>query len=209
MRLENLVFIKCLAWFMPPNTSDNSFFVKQDDGNYNTWRIENVTSAGYEWRVLTEGGGMANVDLNLDAGTHMLEVRQREDGTNISLVVFTQNRDFTGYGIYGAPEVTLSYDISAIVGVPATFEVNLQEYDMFSYKLSRPRIVSDSNIAVQNIKPYLNGQYNPQHSTFTIVDKVATPDDNILSPYSLILLKENGADNDKLAFTFMVLEVSN
>jgi hypothetical protein len=139
----------------------------------------------------------------------MLEVRQREDGTKISLMAVTQDPNFSGFGIYGTPRVTYSFDIESIVGVPATFHIDVQEYDMYSYKFSRPRIVSNSNIAARNLKVYVNGSFNPQHSTYTVIDKVAVPDDPMLSPYSMIVLMSNGPAQDTFGFTFEVLQVVN
>ncbi|MBL7666001.1 MAG: hypothetical protein JNM93_12775 [Bacteriovoracaceae bacterium] len=192
-----------------PNDSDNSFFVKIDNGNYIEWRFDGnmIANNGFAWRELTSSSNMTPVPLTLTQGTHMLEVRQREDGTKISTVVFTQNPNFSGYGIYGSPRVTLNFDLAPILNVPATFSIDIQEYDMYSYKLSSPRIISNSYVAVKAIRPYVNEIYNPQHSTYTIVDKIATPTDNILSPYSLILLKDKGPAQDKIIFSFEVLQV--
>jgi hypothetical protein len=193
-----------------PNGSDNSFHVKIDNGNYVEWKIETLSGTNsFDWREVRSNNENNEEVFNLSAGAHMLEVRQREDGTKISLMAVTQDPNFSGFGIYGTPRVTYSFDIESIVGVPATFHIDVQEYDMYSYKFSRPRIVSNSNIAARNLKVYVNGSFNPQHSTYTVIDKVAVPDDPMLSPYSMIVLMSNGPAQDTFGFTFEVLQVVN
>lgn len=109
----------------------------------------------------------------------------------------------------GAAIVTLRYDVSEIVRVPGVeFRVDISEYDSFSYQLTNPRISTSSvDIRAKNIKVLVNGQYNPQHSTYTIIDQIATPQNGQLSTYSMVVLKEDGPLEDKISFSFEVLKV--
>ncbi len=193
-----------------PNGEDNSFYVKVDNGNYNEWKIETLTGNSFAWREMRVNNEANQVVFNLAAGTHMLEVRQREDGTKIGLMVATTDPNFTGYGIYGSPEVTLSYDLSTILGEAATFKIDVEEFDLYSYKFSRPRIESATPVAAKGLKVYVNGSYNPQYSTYTYVDTLTAPPANtLLSNYSMIVLKSNGTDQDVFGFTFEVLQLGN
>ncbi len=198
---------KIYALVDAPNGSDNSFHIKVDNGNYIEWHIEQTS--GFEWREVTNTANMNTVDFFIPAGNgHMLEVRQREDGTKISRVVVSNDPNVNLNDVSNAVIATITYDISAIVGVPATFSVDIQEYDMYSYKLSNPTLTSSSRLRIKNIKPLINGNYNPQHATYTLVDATTMGGTTVLSPRALIALKEQGPLIDRLSFSFEILELA-
>lgn len=188
-----------------PNGSDNSFHIKIDNGSYQEWHIE--ATNGFEWREVTNTSAMNPVNFFIPAGNgHILEVRQREDGTKISRVVISNDPNINLNDVSNAVIATITYDISALVGVQASFSIDIQEYDMYSYKLSNPRINANTRIRVRNIKPLINGSYNPQHATYTLVDTTTLGGTTVLSERALIALKDQGPLVDRLSFSFEVLE---
>jgi hypothetical protein len=105
--------------------------------------------------------------------------------------------------------ITLTYDISEQVRVPGvSFKIDLLDYDPYSYKFQNPRIVTTAtNIQVKGIKLLVNKQWNPQHSTYNLIDKTATPADGKLSDYAMLVIKDKGPSLDKISFSFEVLGI--
>lgn len=196
---------KIYALVDAPSDQDNSFHMKVDNGNYQEWHID--VTAGFEWREVTNTNNQNPVDFFIPAGSgHILEVRQREDGTKIQRVVISNNPNINLNDVSNATTATISYDISAIVGVTAFFSIDVQEYDMYSYKLTNPTIESSFPLRIKNIQPLINGSFNPQHATYTLVDMATGPGTTVLSPRALIALKDQGTSIDKLSFSFEVLQ---
>lgn len=89
----------------------------------------------------------------------------------------------------------------------AQLKVDISNYDMYSYQIRNPRIVLPSGmLKIKNIKPLINGNWNPQHSTYTIVDKTVTSNDGALSGSSMIILKDQGEAVDRVSFSFEMLD---
>jgi len=195
---------KIYALVNAPSNNDNSFFVRVNNGNYAQWHVP-VTS-GFEWREVTHTTNMSEFTNFIPVGnSHRLEVKQREDGTQLQRVIITDDPDINLNEASGNLTVTITYDISALVGTSATFSIDVQEYDSYSYKLSNPTITSNARIRVQNIKPLINGSYNPQHATYTLVDTTTNIGSTVLSPRALLALKDQGLMIDRLSFSFEVL----
>jgi len=110
--------------------------------------------------------------------------------------------------IAGGTEVTLRFPLNSIApGSNAELRVDVSIYDMYSYRLANPRIsLPSGTLRIKNIRPLVNGSWNPQHSTYTIVDKTIRPNDSVVSNSSMIILKDQGEAIDKLSFSFEVLE---
>lgn len=196
---------KIYALVDAPSDQDNSFHMKVDNGNYQEWHID--VTAGFEWREVTHTNAQNPVNFFIPAGNgHILEVRQREDGTKIQRVVISNNPNINLNDVSNATVATIRYDISAIVGVTAFFSIDVQEYDMYSYKLSKPTIESSFPLRIKNIQPLINGSFNPQHATYTLVDMATGPGTTELSPRALIALKDQGTSIDRLSFSFEVLQ---
>lgn len=196
---------KIYALVDAPNGQDNSFHMKVDNGNYQEWHIEETM--GFEWREVTNTANFNPVDFFIPAGNgHVLDVRQREDGTKISRVVITNDPNVNLNDVSNAVIATITYDISSIVGTMATFSIDVQEYDMYSYKLANPTITSAARIRVKSVKPLINGVYNPQHATYTLVDTTTLGGTVVLSNRALIALKDQGPMIDRLSFAFEILE---
>ncbi len=142
------------------------------------------------------------------AGNYTLTLRERKDGTKIYRVFVTSDTTFNGDDVASFLGVTLSFDISTISKVPnSKFLIDVSDYDMYTYLLANPRIVTPTtNIRVKNVRLMVNNLYSPQNSTYTTVDKVATPTDGRLSGFPMIVLKDMGSALDKFHFEFEILE---
>jgi hypothetical protein len=186
-----------------PTIFDNAIYTNITTTNSGVKEWEIPVTSGFEWRQLP------NNTFNLSTGTNNLEIRQRKDGIKIKQVVITSDNTFGPNTVLDLTGITLSYDISEQVRVPGvSFKIDLLDYDPYSYKFQNPRVVSSAaNIQVKGVKLLVNNQWNPQHSTYTLIDKVATPADGKLSDYAMLVIKDKGPSFDKISFSFEVLEV--
>ena len=196
---------KIYAYVDAPSNSDNSFHIRVDGGNYYEWHISETS--GFEWREVSTTSNQNDVSLFIGAGNgHILEIRQREDGTKISKVVVTNDPNVNLSDVSNAVTATLTFDLNQIApGSGATLQVDIQEYDMYSYKLSNPRITTNMPLRVKDVRPLINNQYNPQHATYTIVDMTVPVGTTQLSDRALIALKDMGPNGDKISFSFEIL----
>ena len=69
--------------------NDDSFFVSVDDGGYALWDTQ--YSGIWVWDQVRNRGGQNPVMYYLDAGQHSLIIKQREDGTKIDSIIFTND----------------------------------------------------------------------------------------------------------------------
>lgn len=189
-----------------PSDSDNSFHIKVNNNNYIEWHMD--TTNGFEWRKITSGSGKSNITVPIGtSNTNILDIRQREDGTKISKLIFSLDSQIDPRDYASANRGTITYDLTTLVGTQASLIVDIQDYDNFSYILSNLRIRSNANLTVKALAPIVNGQYNPQHSTYKLVDTIVIGNntEQSISPYSLVLLKDDGPEIDQISFSFEVL----
>jgi hypothetical protein len=149
-----------------------------------------------------------NSDFMLKAGKQTLTISTREDGLKMAHVILAAVSDFDP-DLAEFKGVTLSYDISALVGVQnARFEVEVREFDEFSYEFTNPRIhTAGKKIRAKGIKLHINGFYNPQNSLFTTINSTATAEAEVLSNLTMIALKDRGNAEDVFSFSFDELKV--
>ena len=188
-----------------PNTSDNGFYTNFTSTTSGVKEWEIPVTGGWEWRQLL------NNNFNLTIGNHTLQLRERKDGTKIKNIVITSDAAFSGLTAADLSGITLTYDLSEQLKVPGiTFKIDVIDYDLYSYKFQNPRIVTSAvNVKVKNVKLLVNNGYNPQHSTFTLIDKVATSAIGKLSDYSMLVIKDKGIYGDKISFSFGELKLDN
>lgn len=190
-----------------PDTNSNSFFVRLNAGFVYEWNI--TPTNGFEWRELTHTSANLDVIIPLDSSrTHLLEVRHREANTAIADIFFTNDPNFDPVENELRTSVTLRYSLEAMTGVSGSyFEIDLEEYDSYSYLFSNPRVITPSTpIAVRSVRLLVNGQMNPQNSTYTLVDRVATVQNPVLLNRSMVVLKDQGSDLDRFSFEFEMIE---
>tara|TARA_B100001971_G_scaffold213155_1_gene245655 strand:+ start:255736 stop:257364 length:1629 start_codon:yes stop_codon:yes gene_type:complete len=188
------------------SNNDNSFFFRVDNGNYFDWHA--IVNGGFSDQIVTRGSGMQDISFTLNAGNHTVVVKQREDNTKLKELSFVE---FNGNTVLPPGTVYLEYELKDLLGVQdsVVFRIKIREFDEYSYQVYGPEIISNYNIRVQNIKLLLNNYYNPQHSTFTFVDAMTTPQNTSVSNYAMIVLKDQGPALDKISFEFGTLQIMN
>jgi hypothetical protein len=158
---------RVFALVSAPNGNDNSMFVSIPGANVNNRVFEPAVNSKPEWNQVPN-------TFNLTAGTpYTIEFKQREDGFMVYSVIVTADPAFDGIEVENFFGVTLSFDVSQILKVPGSvFKIDVSDFDLYTYKFSRPRVVSSADVHVKDVKILVNGVYNPQHSTYTVVDTV-------------------------------------
>lgn len=200
-KLTQSDFYKVWMLVNAPDAASDSAWLKVAGGDTKEWHIK--LTKGFEWREVTTGTQFLDTPFYIAGGINFgVEIRQRDDGLKISKVTITNDQTFNPNDTKTLKS-TISMPLSAMSGVADSFfDIDIEEYDMYSYKLTNPRIRSSKDIFVKNLKVLVNGSFNPQHATYTIVNKKVSMADPTLSAYSMILLKDKGMDTDRLSFTF-------
>ncbi len=85
-----------LGRVIAPGGSDDSFWIQIDDGQDNLWDVQIGDS--WHWDEVNNRGGANPVVFNLTAGTHILKVKVREDGTEIDKLLLTNVVSFRPSG---------------------------------------------------------------------------------------------------------------
>lgn len=191
-----------------PDTSADSVYVKISGSDYKEWTID--ATSGFQWREVTNTPQKLQTEFYLTGSkNYQLEIRQNKPGVKIAKVVVTNDLSYDPTKTSRMNQkATITASLSEITGITdAYFDIDVEEFDLYSYKLSNPRIRTSKDLLVKKLKVLVNGSYNPQQSTYLVVNKVVTKADPTLSPYSMVLLKDKGSDVDKLSFSFETIEV--
>lgn len=212
------VYIETLA----PTTNANEFYISIPtyDSSNTIKTLASVSPSVSAWT------SHRNIRIT-KAGAHQIVLQERKDGLKIRRVVVVSNPTIYGSAtitanpsallpiLTGAEPpatygTTLTYDVSSEVGSPGVkFMVDVEDFDQYTVKLSNPRISTPStNVYVHSIRPVINDYYNVQHSGYSLIDKVASPEDGKLATNSLMILKDKGNRSDVYAFNFEVLELT-
>ena len=191
-----------------PSANNNSFYLRMDDGALQPWRFA-ATGGQLQWDSADGVDAVgAPYEFDLDVGTHTLEVRQREEQSVLDMLVLASDPGFDPINavVSGGEVDVLTFDLSTLTGIPeAALTIEIEDYSETAYKFKNPRIVSTAPIEVKDLKILINGSYLPQHSVYTVIDKVATAEDGLLSPFALVALKDLGSDDDQFSVRFEVL----
>lgn len=201
-------FYKVFMFVSAPTVDSDSVYVKVAGSDYKEWTIDPTT--GFEWKEMTNTPQKLQTEFYLTGSkSYQLEIRQKEPGVKISKVVITSDMTYDPNAMARVNQkATMTVSLADLIGVADAFiDIDIEEYDLYSYKLTNPRIRTSKDLKIQKLKILVNGSYNPQHSTYMTVDKIVTKADPLLSPYSMVLLKDKGSELDKLSFSFDVIEV--
>lgn len=183
-----------------PDANSDSAFIKVGALAYKEWHIRATT--GFQWREVTVGTNYAATTFAISSGMTAMEIKQRDDGLKISKIIITNDTTFDP-NVSTNFKSTIIMPIDELSGVSgSTFSIDIEEFDMYSYKVSSPRIKTTQDLNVKNLKVLVNGSFNPQHSTYTVVNKKVSATDQVVSTFSMILLKDKGVTYDKLSFAF-------
>ena len=199
------------GYVVAPDANTNAFYVGIAPRNNPTAFIGGIRT----WDITANANPTWNRQNNTFAvnagGDYTLTLRERKDGTEIYRIFVTADNNFVSTDVNAFLGVSIAFDVSALMGLSANsakFVIDVSDYDAYTYLLANPRIVAPGrNIRVKNIRPMLNNVWSAQNSTYTNVDKVATPADPSLSGFPMIALKDQGASVDKWHFEFEILEV--
>jgi len=203
-------FYRIYMYVKAATADSDSVFVKAAGSDYKEWFIG--TTSGFQWKEVTNTSANLDTEFYINSGSnYKLEIRQKESGLMISKVVITNDLTYdpTSTTSSTLTKATMSVPLSSITGVSDSyFDIDIEEYDTYSYKVSNPRIRSTKPIYVKNLKLLVNGVYSTQHATYTNVDKTITSADPQLSSASMIVLKDKGSGTDTFSFNFSTIKVS-
>jgi mono/diheme cytochrome c family protein len=209
MRIPAAGTYRIWGYVLAPDNNSNAFYAgiaptatpNAYIGGIRTWDI--TANANPRWQLLNQNYVIPS------AGNYTLTLRERRDGTKIYRIFVTADTTFNGEDVESFLGVTLSFDMSTQVGSPnVRFLIDVSDYDSFTYLLANPRIVTPTqNIRVKGVRLFVNNVLSIQSSAYSTVDKIATPTDQRLSGFPMIVLKESGGAIDRFHFTFEELEV--
>jgi hypothetical protein len=193
-----------------PANPDNQVFMRIDSQPLQSWAFTLTEPGAFAWEP-ARGGTVELAPVALTAGKHTVEFRRHEAGFFLDLVALTADPDFNN----GAPREStvslLSYDVSAMCGGAATFEIEVVDFNSGAYKLKYPRIKPKKGQArLKGINLFVNGKENPQYATFKLVDatvKAGDSNEGVLSKGAMVVIKEQGIKKDTFAFSFDECEV--
>lgn len=200
-KLTNSDFYKVWMLVNAPDAATDAAYIQVNNSGSKEWDIK--LTKGFEWREVTTGTGFLDTPFYLPGGTNFgVEIRQLNDGLKISKITITNDQTFDPNAAKPLKS-TISMPLVSMVGVADSYlDIDIEEYDMYSYKVTNPRIRTSKDIYVRNFKILINGTYNPQHATYTVVDKKVSMADPTISDFSMIMLKDKGTDTDRLTFSF-------
>lgn len=185
------------------NGSRNSFYVSIDNGPLEDWHVSDQNTLQLE-RV-TQTGNQDTRNFNLTAGQHTIHFQEREAQTKLQYFIIQKVNGEGGVGGPGGAE--LEFDLSSSSGIQgAKLVANFKVFDDYSYEVSNIRVVGGQGLYVKDLKFYVNGVYNPQHSTYTLVDTNIDSNDQQISPYSMVILKDLGEQADRLGVKFEIIQ---
>lgn len=106
----------------------------------------------------------------------------------------------------GTTSAVVTFQLNDL-GVTGQLRFNIENFDLYTYKISNLRITTtNSSVLVKNIKILINGKFNPQHSSYTTIDRTVSSGTTTLSSYAMLMLKDLGNDMDRLQVSFETLE---
>lgn len=190
-----------------PVEATSGIYVKAAGSDYKDWTIG--ATKGFEWRKLTNTTSKLDVEFYMNANVnYTVELRQKNSGVKISKVIITNDPYYDPNGATTTlTKATLSVSLASLTGInDAVMEMDVEDFDQYSYKVSKPRIISSTPIKVKKVKVLLNKVFNPQHSSYLNIDKTATAADPVLSEYYMLMLKDKGDTMDRLSFEFDSIE---
>lgn len=102
--------------------------------------------------------------------------------------------------------VTLSFDLSEVLGMPGAVEMVAKQLDPNAYLFARPTYVGDANnVPVKNIRIGVNGSVPVAAQSFRRVDGVATASGTLLSSLAAVIPVASGIEDDEFHLEFEML----
>ena len=101
---------------------------------------------------------------------------------------------------------TLAFDVSNIVGAPASVQMQVSEMDDNAYLFAVPTLMTDvAGIQVRNVRVSVNNNIPVATQAFRSVDMMVTQSGQQLSPLGAVIPKDLGADMDMFHLEFETL----
>jgi len=189
-----------------PTAQANRFFVRVDAGAYSTWTLP-VNNTMFTWNRVAVNN--VPVAVNLTAGLHTLEVKRSRSATKLDIVAVTSDPAFEGSTVRLGKVKILKFDLSDVLKQPNMFlEIEMQDYSDTAYKFRAPKIlVGAGSVHIKSLRVLVNGEFDPQHATYTLIDQTVAAPGVELSPAAMIVIKDKGTAVDKISLGFDVLEL--
>ena len=102
--------------------------------------------------------------------------------------------------------VTLTYDLSAMLGAPAAIEIQAAQLDPAAYVFTNPTFVGDAtNVRVKNLRIAINGATPVASQMFRRLDTTVVQPPLLLSNQGAVIPLALGAENDDISLEFEIL----
>ncbi len=191
-----------------PTANDDKLFYRFADETLTLMLLRRTNGEAWAWTAVNANNAGAPAAVKaLTAGEHEIEFRRSEAGVYIDMIAVTPDTNFRNTPL-GAQRLvkTLVYDLSALCKVPGvTLEIEITDFNAEAYKFLLPRVrAATKPVHIRGLDIVVNGATNPQYATYRLVDRTVKPSDyasQLLSGGALLVLKENGPEADKFAFT--------
>tara|TARA_R110002049_G_scaffold2743_3_gene21005 strand:- start:54611 stop:56794 length:2184 start_codon:yes stop_codon:yes gene_type:complete len=101
---------------------------------------------------------------------------------------------------------TLAFDVSDVVGAPASVQMQVRELDDNAYVFAVPTLITDvSGVPVKNIRIAVNNNIPVATQSFRSVDTMVTQSGQELSPLGAVIPKDMGPEVDMFHLEFETL----
>lgn len=200
---------------LSPNANaanNSSFYVKFDTNPLQLWDFPGTNNNFLYDKADAVAATGAPLTFNLTAGTHTLEIRQRQAGVEIDSVIVTSNLTYD-FSLFATAERNfdrLEFDFSTQSGIQgAKLALDIADYDAKSYLIKNPELIlpqGSGSLKLKNLKVLINDRFLPQHATFTSLQETIAAPGKILSSATMIAIKDKGPAEDKFSLTFETIE---
>jgi hypothetical protein len=164
--------------------ADKSFFVAVDDGPYIQWNtpVQSVATS-WVWDQVSQQGGEDAAVFTLEAGTHTLVIKQREDGTKLNKLLITNDLKFVPTGL-GKPVLFQLWLEAEEAALSAPMQTALDEEASSSTYAWVPNSSGTGGVAEYQFTV-------PTTGTYTVWGRVIS---NSLSDDSFFVAMDSGPD---------------
>ena len=170
------------------------------------WKIPQTGPTSWFWSSATNGANLSTLsEFDLQPGAHRVVIMQREFGAKVDRLVLTKDALFRSPD----PSDVMTFDLSSLLGGEnVKLEIVIEDFNAQVYKIRNPRIITASKkIKVKNMFILVNGVQDNANSSYSVVDTEVSAPGGIISSAATTVLKANGPAQDKLSFSFEVLQV--
>ena len=177
------------------------------------------TSGNWIWHTADYRNPERGNTWDLPVGTYTLELIEREVGADLDMIALSSNPEFNpaknlideGSIQTRAPKI-LTYDLTAQLGQPGQFEIEVQQRpsgDAYLFRNPRFRNI-EGNLRYSNLRILVNNEFEFTNATYTQLNRVVDGrDSGILSQASLVALIEGDPETDQFSFIFEDLTIVN